>query len=160
MYRVLLQILLLIPIVATAQEKIDDQIINISEQDNVMNSAIKTARSTLNDFFKVVENPHKGASDFKLKVMVSDENGVEHLWFSPFKKIEGGYAGVLVNEPNTISSMSYGEVYGFRESQITDWGYVNNGKQVGSYTVCALFQTMDKIVVEQYKNDHGFECDS
>lgn len=160
MNRVLLQLLLLIPIVATAQEKIDDQVVMINEQDNAMNTAIKTARRTLNNFYKVVEKPPKGASDFKLKVMVSDENGVEHLWFSPFKRIEGGFAGVLVNEPNTIISMKYGEVYRFREKQITDWGYVHKGKQVGSYTVCALFKTMDKVVVEQYKNDHGFECNS
>lgn len=28
---------------------------------------------------------------------------------------------------------------------------VLNGKQVGSYTVCVLFKTMDRELVEQYK---------
>ncbi|GAB2899645.1 YegJ family protein [Microbulbifer echini] len=160
MIRILFYVLLLIPALVNANEKIDDQVVFISEQDKAMNTAIDKARATLNDFFKVADQPPEEASDFKLKVMVSDENGVEHLWFSPFKVIEGGFAGVLVNEPNIIASMSYGKVYAFRESQITDWGYVLNGKQVGSYTVCALFQTMDKSVVEQYRTEHGFECDS
>jgi len=159
MKRVLLNLLLLLPSLALAQERIDDQVIMISEQDNAMNIAIQKAQSTLKDFFKVVENPTDGAEGFKLKVMVSDQDGVEHLWFSPFKKVEGGYVGVLVNEPNIISSMSYGKVYAFKENQITDWGYVDKGKQVGSFTVCALFKTMDKSVVKQFKNDHGFVCD-
>jgi uncharacterized protein YegJ (DUF2314 family) len=127
---------------------------------NKTGEAIKFARRKLSEFFKTVKNPPSGASDFKLKIMVSDDSGVEHLWFSPFKEIEGGYAGVLVNEPEVIKSMEYGKVYAFKESQITDWGYVLNGKQVGSYTVCVLFKSMDKSVVEQYKRDYGFECGS
>lgn len=143
-----------------AGDKIDDQVRNISEQDAAMNAAIAKARGTLSEFFMVAKNPPEGASGFKLKAMMSDDSGVEHLWFSPFKEIEGGYAGLLVNDPSVIKSMKYGEVYAFRESQITDWGYVLNGKQIGSYTVCVLFKSMEKSIVEQYKRDHGFVCDS
>ena len=143
-----------------AEDKIDDQVQFISEQDKAMNDAIATARSHLKLFFETSKKPPEGAEGFKLKVMVSDESGVEHFWFSPFKEVNGGYAGVLINEPSIIKSMKYGEVYAFRQNQITDWGYVLNGKQVGSYTVCVLFKTMRKEVVEQYKKDHGFVCNS
>ncbi|MCE2596143.1 DUF2314 domain-containing protein [Motilimonas cestriensis] len=160
MKQLLFCLLLLIPAVTTAAEKIDDQVVMVSDQNPAMNAAIKKARSTLKDFFAIAANPPAGANNFKLKVMVTDDNGVEHLWFSPFKQVEGGYAGLLVNEPDIVSSMTFGEIYVFSESQITDWGYELNGKQVGSYTVCALFLTMDKAVVEQYKKDHGFECES
>jgi uncharacterized protein YegJ (DUF2314 family) len=160
MKRALFLLILALSFHAFAEEKIDDQVRFISEQDKAMNAAIAEARSRLGEFLEKAKNPPAGAEGFKLKVMVSDDSGVEHLWFSPFKEIEGGYAGVLVNEPNIIASMKYGEVYAFRESQITDWGYVLNGKQVGSYTVCVLFKTMEKSVVEQYKRDHGFDCGS
>ena len=160
MKRALFVMLLALPLPGFSENKIDDQVRYVDEQDSAMNSAIAEARSTLEGFFSIAENPPEGADGFKLKVMVSDGFGVEHLWFSPFRKIEGGYAGVLVNEPNLIRSMKYGEVYAFRESQITDWGYVLNGKQIGSYTVCVLFDTMDASTVEQYKRDHGFTCDS
>ncbi|WP_415889599.1 YegJ family protein [Neptuniibacter sp. SY11_33] len=143
-----------------AEEKIDDQVLLISEQDKAMNAAIASAQSQLDNFFAIVQQPPKGANGFKLKIKVSDDAGVEHLWFSPFKEIKGGYAGVLVNKPSIISSMKYGEVYAFRKNQITDWGYVQDGKQVGSFTVCAMFKTMDKSIVEQYKRDHGFDCGS
>lgn len=92
--------------------------------------------------------------------MVADENGVEHFWFTPFKEMEDGFRGGLANEPSTIRSLQVGEVYGFAQDQITDWGYKLNGKQYGSYTICALFQSMEPEVVERYKKDHGFVCES
>mgnify|MGYP000344216333 CR=1 FL=1 len=158
MNKVLFVLLTLSSLSSVAEEKIDDQIRFASEQDKAMNAAIANARSKLDDFFAIAKKLPEGAEGFKLKVMVSDEDGVEHLWFSPFKEIQGGYAGVLVNEPSIIQSMKYGEVYAFKQNQITDWGYVLNGKQIGSFTVCVLFQSMDKDVVEQYKEDHGFVC--
>ncbi|MDN3639080.1 DUF2314 domain-containing protein [Simiduia curdlanivorans] len=160
MKKILFTILCLFSISVFSEEKIGDQIRYADESDREMNEAISRARSELSEFFKVAESPPNDADEFKLKVMVSDESGVEHLWFSPFKKIEGGYAGVLVNQPGVVQSMAYGEVYAFKKDQITDWGYVFNGKQVGSYTICVLFKTMPVNVVEQYKNDHGFDCKS
>ncbi len=139
-------------------QKIDDQTRLISGQDRAMNAAIAEARKTLDEFLALAKNPPQGASGFRIKAMVSDETGIEHLWFAPFKEVTGGFAGVLVNEPTVIKSMKYGSVYGIRREQITDWGYVQDGKQKGSFTVCALFLTMDKATVERYKSDHGFEC--
>jgi uncharacterized protein YegJ (DUF2314 family) len=74
------------------------------------------------------------------------------------KELEGGFAGVLANEPSTVTSMQHGEVYTFTRKQITDWDYVLDGEQHGSFTVCALFQFMDKDLVQTYKDDHGFVC--
>ena len=139
-------------------EKIGDQTHSVSAQDKAMNAAIAQAQKTLDEFLAIAKNPPPGASGFKIKAMVSDDSGIEHLWFAPFKEVKGGFAGVLVNEPTTIKSMQYGSVYGIRREQITDWGYVQDGKQIGSFTVCALFLTMDRTTVERYKRDHGFVC--
>ncbi|MCP4974704.1 MAG: DUF2314 domain-containing protein [Maribacter sp.] len=139
-------------------DKIDDRVVNVDEQNRVMNTAIMQARSTLDSFFKLHDAPPEGAENFKLKVMLSDENGVEHFWFTPFKRVEGGFAGVLVNEPSVVNSVEFGKVYGFKRDQITDWGYELNGRQYGSYTVCALFTFMEKEIVATYKRDHGFVC--
>ncbi len=139
-------------------EKIGDQTQFVSGQDEAMNAAISKAKKTLDEFLAIAKNPPPGASGFKIKAMVSDGSGIEHLWFAPFKEVKGGFAGVLVNEPTMIKSMKYGSVYGIRREQITDWGYVQDGKQIGSFTVCALFLRMDKATVERYKRDHGFVC--
>ena len=33
-----------------------------------------------------------------------------------------------------------------------------NGRQVGGYTVCALFQQMPPDQVKYYRESHGFDC--
>lgn len=155
----LLAITLFLPVIALASDDtIDDRVVNVDEQNRVMNAAISQARSTLDEFLELHDLPPEGAENFKLKVMLSDDNGVEHFWFTPFKRIEGGFAGVLANEPSVVNSVEFGEVYGFKREQITDWGYELNGRQYGSYTVCALFNFMEKEVVTIYKRDHGFIC--
>lgn len=157
--KLLILTLVLFPcLVLASEEKIGDKTVNVSEENRVMNAAIAEARRTLDQFLRIHKNPPQGASNFKLKVMLSDDSGVEHVWFSPFKEIEGGFSGVLVNEPSVVKSVEYGKVYAFKREQITDWGYVLDDVQYGSYTVCALFKFMDKRIVEQYKKDHGFIC--
>lgn len=143
-----------------AEEKIGDQVLYVNEQDALMNEAIDHARKSLNDFLNLSKNPPKGSADFKLKVMLSDDRGAEHLWFTPFKEIEGGFAGILANEPEVISSVTAGNIYAFKRDQISDWGYALNGKQKGSFTVCVLFKSMSKDTVNQYKKDYGFECNN
>jgi len=139
-------------------DKIDDKIQMVREQDRNMNAAIEEARRTLDDFLALSKQPPAGADHFKLKVKLSDENGVEHMWFVPFKEIKGGFAGVLANEPYVVKSVTVGKVYAFKREQISDWGYQQNGKQIGSFTVCALFKTMPAEDVARYKKDHGFVC--
>lgn len=144
----------------SASDKIDDQTVKVSEQDKNMNLAIAEARRTLDGFLALSKKPPEGASNFKVKVKLSDEGGVEHFWFIPFKEIKDGFAGVLANDPQVVKSVIAGEVYAFKREQITDWGYELNGKQIGSFTVCAMFKTMPKADVTRYKKDHGFVCDN
>lgn len=143
---------------AHAAEPIGDQTRLVNERDPAMNAAIAEARRTLDNFLAVSRQPPPGASGFKLKVMLSDEHGTEHVWFIAFKEIDGGFAGVLANEPRVVTSVTAGKVYPFKREQVSDWGYVLDGKQIGSYTVCALFKTMPPELVARYKQDHGFVC--
>ena len=142
-----------------AADSIPDKAQFVSEQDKNMNTAIAKARRTLDEFLALAKRPPAGAINFKLKVMLSDENGVEHFWFSPFKAIDGGFSGVLANDPAVVKSVTAGKVYAFKREQISDWGYELDGKQIGSFTVCALFKTMPKEDVARYKQDHGFVCE-
>lgn len=139
-------------------EKIGDQTRDVSKHDAAINAAIAQAQATLGDFLLVAKSPPAGSGDFKIKVRLSDGSSVEHLWFTPFKEVEGGFVGVLANEPDLIRGVQVGTPYKIYREQITDWGYVQDGKQKGSFTVCAMFQTMEKEVVAQYQRDHGFEC--
>ncbi|WP_087017323.1 YegJ family protein [Thaumasiovibrio subtropicus] len=142
------------------EDKIEDSVVFISEQDLAMQAAISQAQATLDNFFAAEANPPQGADDFRLKVLMRDaKDNAEHLWFMPFKEVEGGFTGVLANDPHWLTYLEYGQVYAFTREQITDWGYRLDGEQQGSFTICVLFETMDEQVVNQYKDDHGFVCE-
>ena len=151
--------LLAAPPALLAAERIGDQMRIVSESDRDMNAAIAGARRTLDPFLDLARKPPAGASGFKLKVMLTDANGTEHFWFTPFKETQDGFAGLLANTPSIAKSFTEGKVYAFKREQIWDWGYMLNGKQIGSYTVCVLFKTMPREDVARYKRDYGFSCE-
>jgi len=135
-----------------------DTVVRVDQGDKDMNAAIEKARTTLDDFLKVFKDQPAGTSDFRLKVKITDSNGSEHFWVMPFKQVGKGFEGVIDNEPDIVESVEAGETYKFSRADITDWGYVKNGKQVGSFTVCAMFKSMSKAQVKHYRTEYGFEC--
>lgn len=135
-----------------------DTVVRVSDSDKEMNAAIQKARTTLDDFLKTYKEQPAGTSGFRLKVKITDDNGSEHFWVMPFKQVGKGFEGTIANEPDIVESVEEGDNYKFTREDITDWGYVKNGKQVGSFTVCAMFKSMSKAEVKQYRNEYGFEC--
>ena len=152
--------LLLFSGLSYADDKIADQHKMVSVQDKNMVMAMEKARSTLDSFLALSRNPPAGATGFKLKVMMSDDNGVEHFWMTPFKEVNSAFAGILSNEPKVVKSAEWGKIYAFKREQISDWGYELDGKQMGSFTVCALFKSMPQDEVTRYKKDYGFTCEN
>jgi len=152
---------LLVAIVATAavaQQKAQDRTVMITSSDRAMESAIRQAKETLDDFLKVVAAPPKGASGFKVKVRIDDSGETEHIWVTPFRRTKDGFEGIISNEPELVHSVKYGQMYRFTRASITDWGYELNGKQKGSFTVCVMFTQMPKAEADSYRKDYGFEC--
>jgi uncharacterized protein YegJ (DUF2314 family) len=136
----------------------DDQNILINSNEAEMVAAIQQAQSSLGEFLEIVAKPPKGASEFRLKVRITDSYGTEHFWVMPFKATGSGFVGILADEPEYVKSVKYGQKITFTRSDITDWGYKLNGKQKGSFTVCVLFKHMPADEVEQYRKEYGFEC--
>lgn len=110
MMKFVLPLLLLSSGLSYADDKIPDRIKMVKDQDKDMAAAIEKARSTLDGFLAVYRNPPDGAAGFKLKMMMSDSNGTEHFWMTPFKEVTGGFAGVLANEPKVVTSAEWGKV--------------------------------------------------
>lgn len=138
--------------------KIQDRVVKANDDGPVMSAAIAKAQSSLDGFLATYAKPPAGAENFRLKVRITDRNGTEHFWVMPFKQTKTGFAGTIANEPEVVESVENGQAITFKREDVSDWGYVQNGKQKGSFTVCALFKTMPAHVVKQYRDDHGFEC--
>lgn len=157
-----LAILLMLLVVHSvhAEQFDEDEVVWVEGEDPVMIEAIQNARKTLDGFLQKHSDSVPSVESYKLKVMLSDSNGTEHFWVTPFRAVANGrFEGVLANEPQVVRSVSYGQVIEFDRSMISDWGYVENGKQIGSYTICALFKSMPKEQVEYYEENHGFVCE-
>jgi len=143
---------------ASSQATDDDSVVMIAEDDAEMEAAIKHAQSTLDEFLAVVANPPKGSSGFKLKAELSDSNGTEHFWILPFTQTADGFEGTLANEPEIVTSVKLGKKISFSRSQVSDWGYVLNGRQVGSFTVCVMMKHVTAEEAAYYRAEHGFDC--
>lgn len=141
-----------------AQKRDENEIVLVGEKDPDMVAAIREARAGLDEFLKLAEKPPAEVSGLKLKVMVRDQNGTEHFWVSPFRSVGEKFEGNLANEPRIVRSVRNGQVIGFAREEISDWGYVRNGRQVGSFTVCVLMKKVPKQQADYYRKNHGFDC--
>jgi uncharacterized protein YegJ (DUF2314 family) len=126
-------------------------VIDVDEEDPEMLKAITEARSTLPEFWKALDSPHKGESNFALKVKVSDGKGTEHIWLTNIERKDGEVYGTLDNEPDALTSVKLGDRLKIEEKNISDWLYMRNGKMVGNQTIRPLFSKMTPEEVEGYK---------
>ncbi len=135
-----------------------NEIVLVESSDPDMRTAIRKARSTLDEFLKLASAPRAGTDQYKLKVMVRDGDAVEHFWVTPFRNDGTSFQGVLANEPRLVKSVKGGQIIRFGRDQVSDWGYVENGRQVGSFTVCAMFKRVAPETADFYRKNHGFDC--
>ncbi len=142
---------------AFAQPK-GDRTVRVADTDTTMNAAIAKAQATLDTFLATAAKPPAGTSGYKLKVAVADGADTEHFWVLPFRATEKGFEGTLANDPQIVRNVKSGQTIKFTRKEISDWGYVKNERQVGSFTVCALFKKMSKDEVKYYRDNHGFDC--
>ncbi|APW35873.1 hypothetical protein RD110_00460 [Rhodoferax koreense] len=143
---------------ASSQQRDENEVVLVGETDPEVVAAIKQARKTLPEFLKLAAAPPSNTDDYKLKVVVVDGTKTEHFWVTPFKTLPNGFAGVLANEPKVVGNVKKDQIVRFDESLVSHWGYVKDGRQVGSFTVCALFKKMPIAQVEYYRKTHGFDC--
>jgi uncharacterized protein YegJ (DUF2314 family) len=152
--------LALAPVSADAQgsDQGNDKIVSVAGDDQEMAAAIEQARASLDQFLALSETPPLGTADFRLKVKVTDADATDHFWVMPFHRTATGFAGILADEPQSVHNVVAGQNIEFTRGDISDWGYVKNGHQVGSFTVCVLFKKMPKEDVDYYRQNYGFDC--
>ena len=119
-----------------------DEVVTADRQNPTVSAAVRQAQAGLSEFLALAAKPPANTRDFKVQVMVEDSNGIETFWIIHFRPIDRGFIGEVANEPRIVKSVSWGQQLRFNREQITDWGYLKNDRQVGSFTVCALFKEM------------------
>jgi uncharacterized protein YegJ (DUF2314 family) len=158
MLRKALLLISLVASMASAQQRDDDEVVMVGTKDPEMILAIRTARAELDQFLALASAPPVETSGYKLKVMVRDGENTEHFWVIPFSREPEGFVGTLANDPRVVRNVKAGQRLRFSRDQISDWGYVRNGRQVGSFTVCVLFKKMPEEQATYYRKNYGFDC--
>ena len=136
----------------------EPRVIGVPSSDTAMNVAMAKARQTLDDFLAVWRAKPAGASQFRLKVEIREGSKVEMFWILPFRAAGTGFEGRISNEPQVVSHVKKGQEISFSRSSVVDWGYAKDGKQVGSFTTCALMHRLPKNESDHYRHALGFEC--
>jgi uncharacterized protein YegJ (DUF2314 family) len=155
--RIILALLLSVSCtVAYAEERDENEIINVHETDKEMNAAMLKANQSLDKFIDRFNNPREGDSNFALKVKISDEYGVEHFWVTELTITETGFSGFISNEARTVKLVSMGQKVNFGPDIVTDWSYDNNGVKQGAYTLRVLLKRMPKEQADYYKKAAGW----
>jgi uncharacterized protein YegJ (DUF2314 family) len=153
-----LALTLLVAGTAFGQKRDENEVLMISRQDRDMAAAIRNSRASLDTFLQLAQNPPPEVSGLKLKVMVTDPNGTEHFWVTPFKPTATGFEGTLANEPRIVKSVKHGQLLTFSRADISDWGYVKDGRQIGSFTICVMLKQAPKEQADYYRKNYGFDC--
>lgn len=145
-------------LLAASAGAVEDQTVRVKRDDTEMQAAIRQAQASLDAFLALKESPPKGASNFKLKVVIHDGDRQEVMWVKPFKQTETGFVGILNDQPEYVTNVRSGQRLTFTRADVADWGYTLDGKQKGSFTVCVIFKHMPPADVQKYRDDYGFEC--
>jgi uncharacterized protein YegJ (DUF2314 family) len=123
------------------------------------------ARATFRDFWKEV------ATDFNrivpalelacVKAVFFDgdsdlEVQHEHMWMEEIDFDGETIAGVLINSPNWIKTVSEGDNVSISMNQLSDWMCVINGSVYGAYTVQVLRSRMGASERAEHDDAWGF----
>ena len=123
-----------------------DPVIQYAPDDAAMEAAIAEARATLPLFLAHgLDANGNGIEGAVLKVgfpaQGTTDMSVEHIWVSPFARLpEGGFVGLLANEPVDLGDLTVGDRVEFSEQMISDWHVTaEDGLFWGSYTSRVMY---------------------
>lgn len=144
----------LIPQDFTSEE---GNVINISNEDVEMNAAIQKAQETLPIFIEAFLNPKPSQEFFtvKVKIPVGNDGSAEHIWISELSLNNLMFTGTLDNEPVDIKNLSIGDRITVKQSDISDWMIIEQGKILGGFTLHVLRNRMTNSDREKFDSMYG-----
>lgn len=136
-----------------------DEIARVRSDDGDIEAAFRKARATLKEFLALVHEPRPSIASYAVKIEIPDRDKREFFWISHFTQENGRLVGRIANTPRLVRNVPEGERISFKESDVVDWVYRENGKMVGNYTACALIKKEPPPQAEAFKKEYGLSCD-
>ena len=107
-------------------------------EDKAMDRAVETAQKKVDKFIAVLRSPKASQSRFAVKKPFIEGEKVEHLWLNEVSFDGRLFHGKVDNEPVDIKGVRLGQEVTVSPNEISDWMYVQDGRLVGGYTICAM----------------------
>jgi uncharacterized protein YegJ (DUF2314 family) len=142
----------------TITSKKGDDSVLVKTGDAAMTEAMRKARAGLKSFLALADSPQPSMRDFSVKIDVPLTNSHEYLWIRPFTHDGTRFVGRLVNTPNAIKNIRYGDRLAFEEKDVVDWSYVDGERKIGNYTACALIQSESPEKRAAFMQTYGLTC--
>jgi uncharacterized protein YegJ (DUF2314 family) len=162
MKRHILTILILLGLVScnnaqtTKTERKDEPTIySVTDDDNKMNDAIKTANQTLDKFNTALKSGNTDFKYFALKTRFKTHTGGEHIWVSTITHKDNKYFGVVDNLPESTTDVKIGDIIQIANDNISDWMYVDKQKLRGGFTIRLLRKRMTEPERKQFDTENG-----
>lgn len=129
--------------------------IQVTDDDKHMAQAVQKARNTTKKFIAALRSPKNNQSRFAIKKPFIEGDKVEHLWVNEVTFDGKMFHGKVDNEPVDIKAVRLGDEVSVRLEEISDWMYVQDGKLVGGYTICAVCRNLSPAEKKQFEQDAG-----
>ncbi|WP_114285723.1 DUF2314 domain-containing protein [Candidatus Halocynthiibacter alkanivorans] len=124
-----------------------DPVQRFQSNDPEMAAAVAEACARLDRFFGAVLNEAgvSGKSAYvKVLFPVGLDGESEMIWVGPFIRYDdGGFGGLLLNNPNYMGALKAGDQVYFDQAMITDWSVTGkDGRQYGNYTARVMLSRL------------------
>ena len=95
----------------------------------------------------------------KIPIVYGSDGSAEFFWISPFEERDGQFSGRINNTPRSEKSVRLGQTISFKQDDIVDWTYHENGRIVGNFTACAILSHEPRADAEAFMKQFGLRCD-
>ncbi len=136
-----------------------DEIVAVPKGDPDMEAAFRQAQATLKTFLDLSHAPRPTITSMAVKIAIRDGGATEYFWIKPFSEQDGRFAGKINNEPRSVHNVKLGQTIEFKQSDVVDWLYRENGKMFGNFTACALLKHAPPQEVEAFRREYGLDCE-
>ena len=132
-----------------------ENVVSVPTRDRAMMAAYAKAAAGFEDFLAAWRNPPSEATDFAVKVGLTDSNeepgfavirpgsrhrgNIEYVWLENLKENGDGFTGQPVSIEH-LENIRLNDTVHFTKADIADWMYYLDGKVVGNATACAALK--------------------
>ncbi|MCA3565147.1 MAG: DUF2314 domain-containing protein [Methylocystis sp.] len=124
------------------------------------------ARNSLRKFLGKAKQPPPGTHSYAVKIMLRHEGRQERLWVGDLEippqrkpKPNPKLHGHLLNLPEVIRELNFGDRVAFEQDDIEDWTYIDqDGRYAGNFTGCALVAAKGDEAFVSFIERHRLDC--